>query len=55
MAGDCHVYLSFEFDGGVDMRKCIRCEIEMKEDYDVKVEGGAYGLIITIHNLSNKK
>ena len=29
------------------MRKCIRCEIEMKEDYDVKVEGGAYGLKIT--------
>ena len=26
------------------MRKCIRCEIEMIEDYDVKVEGSAYGL-----------
>ena len=26
------------------MRKCIRCEFEMRENYDVKVEGGAYGL-----------
>ena len=26
------------------MRKCIRCECEMRENYDVKVEGGAYGL-----------
>lgn len=22
------------------MRKCIRCNVEMLEDYDVKVEGG---------------
>lgn len=29
------------------MRKCTRCEIEMIEDYDVKVEGKAYGLKIT--------
>ena len=29
------------------MRKCIRCECEMRENYDVKVEGGAYGLKIT--------
>ena len=29
------------------MRKCIHCEIEMIEDYDVKVEGAAYGLKIT--------
>ena len=29
------------------MRKCIRCESEMKESYDVKAEGGAYGLKIT--------
>ena len=29
------------------MRKCIRCEFEMRENYDVKVEGGAYGLKIT--------
>ena len=28
------------------MRKCIRCECEMRENYDVKVEGGAYGLKI---------
>ena len=29
------------------MRKCIRCSCEMREDYDVKVEGAAYGLKIT--------
>ena len=29
------------------MRQCLRCNIEMKEDYDVKVEGAAYGLKIT--------
>ena len=29
------------------MRKCLRCNFEMKEDYDVKVEGAAYGLKIT--------
>lgn len=33
--------------GDDDMRKCIRCEIEMIEDYDVKVEGAVYGLKIT--------
>lgn len=30
-----------------DMRKCIRCESEMIENYDIKVEGAAYGLKIT--------
>lgn len=25
------------------MKQCLRCNIEMKEDYDVKVEGAAYG------------
>lgn len=29
------------------MRKCIRCNNEMIENYDVKVEGGAYELKIT--------
>lgn len=29
------------------MRKCLRCNSDMKEDYDVKVEGAAYGLKIT--------
>ena len=29
------------------MRKCIRCNIEMIEDLDVKVEGSDYGLKIT--------
>lgn len=30
-----------------NMRKCIRCDIEMNENYDVKVEGAAYGLKVT--------
>lgn len=29
------------------MRKCMRCGFEMKENYDVKVEGAAYGLKVT--------
>ena len=29
------------------MRKCLRCDTEMVEDLDVKVEGGAYGIKIT--------
>lgn len=29
------------------MRKCIRCSLEMNENYDVKVEGAAYGLKVT--------
>ena len=29
------------------MRKCIRCNREMQESFDVKVEGAAYGLKIT--------
>lgn len=33
--------------GGMNMRKCIRCEIEMIDGHDVKVEGAAYGLKIT--------
>lgn len=36
-----------EFGRYLKMRKCIRCDVEMLEDYDVKVEGGAYGLKIT--------
>ena len=31
----------------VAMRRCIRCACEMRENYDVKVEGGACGLKIT--------
>lgn len=30
------------------MRKCLRCDTEMVEDLDVKVEGGAYEL--KLHN-----
>lgn len=33
------------------MRKCIRCEQNMIENYDVKVEGGAYGLKVTKQGL----
>lgn len=29
------------------MRKCLRCNVEMIENLDVKVEGGAYGIKIT--------
>lgn len=29
------------------MRKCLRCNMEMKEDLDIKVEGAAYGLKVT--------
>ena len=29
------------------MRKCLRCNCNMIENYDAKVEGGAYGLKIT--------
>ena len=29
------------------MRKCLRCNCNMIENYDVKVQGGAYGLKIT--------
>ena len=33
--------------GRLVMRKCLRCNSEMIEDLDVKVEGGAYGIKIT--------
>lgn len=29
------------------MRECIRCRCKMSEDFDIKVEGAAYGLKIT--------
>ena len=29
------------------MRKCLRCNVEMVENLDVKVEGVAYGIKIT--------
>lgn len=34
------------------MRKCIRCETEMVEDCDLKVEAGACGL--TVSNNTNR-
>lgn len=40
--------MKLQFDEeGYQMRKCIRCDVEMKENLDVKVEGYAYGLKIT--------
>ncbi len=29
------------------MRNCLRCEKEMVEDLDIKVEGAAYGVKVT--------
>jgi len=29
------------------MRKCSRCNVEMVEDLDIKVEGAAYGIKVT--------
>lgn len=31
------------------MRKCIRCETEMKEECAIKVEGAGYGINATIN------
>lgn len=36
------------------MRKCTRCNIEMIEDLDVKVEGGAYGVKVTQQGIFKK-
>lgn len=29
------------------MRKCLRCNVDMIENLDIKVEGGAYGIKVT--------
>ncbi len=29
------------------MRKCLRCDVEMIENLDVKVEGACYGIKVT--------
>lgn len=29
------------------MRTCVRCQTEMIEDCDVKVEGGGYGIVLS--------
>ncbi|MFI3230319.1 MAG: nucleic acid-binding protein [bacterium] len=34
------------------MRNCIRCQVEMIEECDLKVEGAGYGLIVA--NNTNK-
>jgi len=36
------------------MRKCIRCDVEMQEKLDVKVEGAAYGLKIRSREFSKR-
>ncbi len=36
------------------MRKCLRCNTEMVENLDVKVEGAAYGIKITEQGLFKK-
>lgn len=36
------------------MRKCIRCNMKMVEDLDVKVEGAAYGLKVTDKGIFKK-
>ena len=36
-----------EFDGGVIMRKCIRCGSEMKEGCTIKIEGAGYGIVMS--------
>ena len=28
------------------MRKCIRCHAEMIENYDIKVQGAGYGIVL---------
>lgn len=33
------------------MRKRLRCQAEMVENLDVKVEGGAYGIKVTEHGI----
>lgn len=33
------------------MRNCIRCNVEMKEDLEVKVEGRADGIKVTEHGV----
>lgn len=35
------------------MRNCLRCEKEMVEDLDIKVEGGAYGLKVAEQGMLN--
>lgn len=31
------------------MRKCLRCGAEMKENCTIKVEGGGYGIVMSIN------
>ncbi len=34
-------------------RRCLRCNFEMIEDFDIKVEGAGYGIKITRQGLFN--
>lgn len=36
------------------MRKCLRCNVEMVEDLEVKVEGGTYGIRVTEYGIFKK-
>lgn len=38
--------------GGLLMRKCLRCQTDMVESCDIKVEGNGYGL--TVANNTNR-
>ena len=29
------------------MRKCLRCQCEMLEDFDIKVQGAGYGVVLS--------
>ena len=33
--------------GGMEMRNCIRCGSEMKENCAIKVEGAGYGIVLS--------
>lgn len=33
--------------GGMEMRDCIRCGSEMKENCAIKVEGAGYGIVLS--------
>lgn len=33
--------------GGIQMRICKQCQCNMIEEFDIKVEGGAYGIKIS--------
>ena len=40
-------FVQFEFNGGIFMRKCIRCGSEMKENCAIKIKGAGYGIVMS--------